>query len=261
MTGVISFGSTDLTTIGYVNLLDYLDIPDRRGGDQVIPFQNGELHVPKFYGSRVFTVGLTISAANLAAMETAMDTLRALIAIRTRQTLSLIMQDASVRTAQAIINKRINFKGYGPRVAKMTLEFAMAQPFFRLSTEVADNTVIVNASPKAWTVNNPGSIEEREATIVIDGPFSAVTIANATTSTSMTYTGAIGASETVTIAKTNGQWTAILSTGSANVIGGLTHTGDSDPLVFAPGNNTCSITSSGGDNSGTCRARFYAPYF
>lgn len=256
------FGNYDLSSFGAITLMDdYLDIPDTRGSNQVIPYQHGEIFVQKYFEARTLQFGIVIAGATLPIMEGLLEEFKKLIAPRTQQTLTQILANGTSRTALAIAERAMSTSRPAPNVTKLTLELNLAKPFFRDSTVIPDNTTTISSSPKAMTVTNPGSVEERDPTITIDGPFSTITITNTTNSTAVTYTGAIGASENVVIATAaTGEYTAVLSAGSLNVIGNVTHSGSTALLVLEPGINTLSITRTGGDNSGTVKISFYAPY-
>lgn len=255
------FGSTELTSIGVVTLInDYLDTPERRGDNQLIPFKHGKVFASKYYDERTLTFGIAIAAASAAALETAIETAKAALGVRNEATLEMTLEDTSKRTLQCSANRPLQINRMSANVAKLIIEFVASNPIWRSDTAIADNTTIINASPKAMTVTNTGTIEERDPTITIDGPFSSMTITNSTNGATLTYTGAIGAAETVTIGTLNGEFYATLSTGSANVIGNVDHTGSSALLPLDVGNNTLSIVSAGGDNTGTVKISFYPPF-
>lgn len=256
-----TYNGTDLSTLGNITLIDgYLDLPERRGENQVIPYRHGSTFVTKFYDERIIVFGIAVLGTSLSDLETKMKAIQTLFSERDRKTLSITYEDSTIKTAQVTVDKALQVSRT-QSLARIVVEFTMCEPFFRLSTIIADNTITINSSPKAMTVANPGTVEERDPTIVIDGPFSSMTITNSTTGAVLTYTGAIGTAETVTIATaTTGEYTAILSTGSANVIGNVTHSGASCLMNFYPGNNTLAITSAGGDNSGSVKVSFFAPY-
>jgi phage-related protein len=262
MTIIWKYNNVDLSTFGVITTFDdFLDLPEARGRNMMIPFQHGTRFTQKFYDERSLQMGITITAATADALETALGSLRALLAPRVEQTLSMTLADTTVRTVPASVNKSMQINRPVPWVAKLVIEFELSQPFFRLSTLIADNTVVVNSSPKAWVVTNPGTAIEYRPTITIDGPFTSITILNSINGVSLTYIGTIGAAETVIIsADANGNASAILSTGSANVISGVSHSGASALMIFNPGANTMSITSAGGNNTGTVKASFYPPY-
>jgi hypothetical protein len=262
LTTTYKFGGTALTTFGKVTLInDNLDIADRRGSNLVIPFSDGELFVPKFYGARTITFGIAMTAASATALEALFDTLHTLISPRTEQTLEMTLEDASVRNISATVNKRIDVNRITNTLARITIQFDCASPFWRLSTAIADNSTVINSSPKAMTVTNPGSVYEASPAIVIHGAFTAITITNSTNGASLTYTGAIGTAETVTIGVLNKEYYATLSTGSASVIGNVSHSGGKGMLFpINAGANTLAITSTGRDANSTVKITFNAPY-
>lgn len=256
-----SFGGTTLSSLGKVTLInDYLDVPERRGENQLIPYQHGKVFTKKFYDSRTMTFGMAITAASATALETTFDTMRALFAPLTQQILSNTREDGTIRTANAAVNKPIQVNRITNTLAKVVVEFDLADPIFRLSTAIADNTTVIDASPHAMTVTNPGTVEERNPTIIIHGAFTSITITNSTNGAILTYIGAISTSETVTIGTLNGEYYATLSTGSANVIGNVTHSGSPALMTFNVGANTLAITNAGRDGNSTVQVTFYAPF-
>jgi phage-related protein len=255
-----TYGGTDLSTFGNITVIDgYLDMPERRGDNMKIPLRNGTVHSRKYYDERTITFGIAIIESTLAALETKLDTIRALFAIPTQQTLSITFGDTTVKTVQATVDKALQVNRI-QTMARIVVEFTMCEPFFRLSTAIADNTTAITASPNAMTVTNPGTVEERDPTIIIHGAFTSITITNSTNGASLTYTGAIGTGETVTIGTLNGEYYATLSTGSANVIGNVTHSGSACLLPINVGANTLAITSTGKDANSTVKITFNAPY-
>jgi hypothetical protein len=257
-----TFGSTALTTYGKVTLInDYLDLAERRGENITIPYRDGRVFVQKFYDERKLSFGIALSTASATALETAIDALKAKVALPTQQTLAQTMEDTTVRNIQATVDELIEPDRITNGLMKYVLTFRCTSPYFRLSTAIADNTLAINATPKAMTVTNPGTVTERDPTIIIHGAFTSLTITNSTTGASLTYTGAISTSETVTIGTAaTGEYYATLSTGSANVIGNITHAGASCLLDFFPGANTLAIVNAGRDANSTVKISFNAPF-
>jgi len=254
-----SFGGTLLTTYGRITLInDYLDIPERRGENQLIPFRHGKIFVPKYYDERHMVFGIALQAMNAAALETTIDALKAKIAPRTEQTLSNIREDGTIRTVPASVDTPLQIERHGSNKALLTIDFTLAFPFFRLSTAIADNTTTINANPKAMTVTNPGGIEERDATIILTGPLSNTVITNSTNGCTLTYTGTIASPRVVTIQTVNGEFVATTDLG-VNVIGNITHAGASALMVFDIGSNSLSIAD-GTHTTGTVKVTFNAPY-
>lgn len=259
-TTAYSFGGTALSTYGTVTLLnDHFDIPERRGENIIIPFRHGTQFVRKYYGERKMTFGFIYRAASMTAMETTIDALHAKLAPLTQQTLSQTREDGSVRTASAAVSAPLQIERETPTVVRFVVEFTLPFPFFRLSTAIADNTTTINANPKAMTVTNPGTIEERDATIILTGPLSNTVITNSTNGCTLTYTGTIASPRVVTISTSaTGEYTATTDLG-ANVIGNITHTGASALMVFDVGANTLSIAD-GTATTGSVRVNFNAPF-
>ena len=256
-----TFGGTALTSLGKVTLInENLDIAERRGDNKVIPFRHGAVFNSKYYSERSITFGIAMTAASATALEALFDTLHTLISPRTEQTLAMTLEDASVRTISATVNSALDVNRITNTLARITIRFDCASPFWRGATAIADNTTAINASPKAMTVTNTGTVEERDPTITIHGAFTSITITNSTNGASVTYTGAIGTAETVTIGTLNGEYYATLSTGSTNVIGNVTHSGSAALLPLNVGANTLSITNAGRDANSTVKISFYPPY-
>jgi hypothetical protein len=254
-------GSTALATFGPVNVInDYLSTANRRGKNFTIPFRHGTVFVQKFYDEREMTFGITCTTASAGALETSLNTMRALFAPLTQQTLSMTMEDATIRNVLATVDKTIGIARLTPSVAKVTIEFRLTSPFWRLSTAIADNTTTINSSPKAMTVTNPGTVQERDPFIRIDGPFSTITINNSTNGTWVSYNGAITGAQYVIIQTVSGEYTATLHAAGTNVIGKVAHGGSASLLPIEVGANTLSILSTGGDNTGTVKIYFNAPF-
>ena len=257
-----TYNGTDLSTFGKITVIEgYLDMPQRRGGNQVIPFQHGTMHAGKYYDERRLAFGITINKSSASALETAFDDLRKLIAPRTQKTLSLTREDASVLTTQAIVDAPLQVSRVTNTLARLVVEFVMPRPYFRLSTAIADNTTTINTSPKSMTVTNPGTIEERDPTITLTGPLSNTVITNTTVGVSLTYTGTIAGGEVVTISTNSyGEFTATSTAGGGtNVIGNISHNGAAALMVLDVGSNTLSITDSTA-TTGTVKVSFHAPY-
>jgi phage-related protein len=255
-----SFGGTYLETFGNVTQInDYLDIPARRGSDMQIPFRHGSMFVKKFYDSRTMSFGIAVMEATPTALEAKLDTMRQLFAPMAQQTLSMTLEDATVRTASASVNRPMEVNKIAPNVARVVIEFELPYPIFRLSTEIADNTTTIDTDPHAMTVTNPGTVEERDPVITLTGPLENVVITNSTNGMTLTYTGAITAGQEVIIQTSNtGEYVARM-TGIANVIGNVTHHGDTALMVINVGANTLSIASAVA-TTGTVGISFHPPY-
>lgn len=255
-----TFGGTDLSTIGKITLIDdYLSTPVRRGRDQAIPFSDGQTFVTKYYDARTLSFGITINTASAAALETSLDTFRTLISPRYQQTLSQTLQNGQVRNIQAIVEKALQIKRIAPGIAQVVVDFICTEPYFRLSTAIASNTTTISANPTAMTVTNPGTVDEREPTIILTGPLQNTVITNSTNGLTLTYTGIIASPRIVTVSiDATGEYKCADDLAN-NLIGNITHTGDTCLMAFVPGANTLSIADST-HTTGTVQATFKAPY-
>jgi len=255
-----TFGGTSLASFGKVTLLnDYLDIAARRGENQVIPFRHGRRFVPKYYDERTLVFGIAVYKATANALEAAIDDMKKLFSVRTEQILAQTMEDATVRNAYATVNRKMEIQRRSNLIAMATVEFTLSSPIFRLSTPIADNTTVINASPKAMTVTNPGTIEERDATIILTGPLQNTVITNSTNGCVLIYTGTIASPRVVTISTAvTGEYVATDDLG-ANKINNITHSGASALMVFNTGDNSLSITDATA-TTGTIKITFNAPF-
>lgn len=253
------FGSTSLTSFGVVTQLDdSIDFASSRGDDIEIPFFHGKRFVKKFFDSRKIAFGIALSDSTAAALQTKLDNLRKLLAVRTEQILEFTLDDGTVRNAYASCNESISPQFESPLIARIVVIFTLSRPFFRLSTAIADNTLTIDASPKAMAVTNPGTIAEFDPTIILTGPLLNTVITNSTTGEVLTYTGTIASPRVVTISTINGEFAATDDLG-ANVIGNVTHSGSPLLMSFNPGANSLSITD-GTATTGTVKISFYAPF-
>lgn len=240
MANVWAFDGVDLETIGVITLLDdYLDLPDKRGNNQVIPFQDGTEFVEKYYDERVIQMGMTITAEDADALEVLLNTLRALLSSRSQKVLSRTLTDTSVQTVLASVEKKLQVTRPAPWIAKLVIEFELAQPFFSSDTP-SSSTETINANPFSMTVNNPGTVADHSPTITLTGPLENTLIRNLTNDVVLQYTGAIAGGEVVVIARVGGQWTALLDD-VTNVIGNVSHTGASAFMVLEVGDNELEI--------------------
>lgn len=260
MTTTWTFGGTALSTFGKVTLInDYLDLASKRGEDQLIPFRHGKIFTKKYYDARTLTFGIAVTASTATALETTFDNMRKLFSLQTQQVLASTREDTTVRNAYASVNAPMDVQRISALIAKVIVEFTLPDPIFRLSTAIADNTTTINTDPKAMVVANPGTIEERDATIILTGPLSNTVITNSTNGCILTYTGTIASPRVVTISTSaTGEYVATNDLG-ANVIGNITHSGASALMVFNPGNNTLSIADDTA-TTGTVKVTFNAPF-
>lgn len=254
-----AYGGVNLSTYGVVTMLDDdFDIPDRRGDNQMIPFNHGTVFNEKYYDQRKLAFGISMKASTNLAMETLIDSLKSNLSSRLQKTLAQTREDSTVRNILATVDSPIQIKREGGKFAKAVIEFTCPFPFFRLSTDIIDNTTTINTTPKAMTVTNPGNVEEVQPKIILTGPLSNTVITNSTNGLVLTYTGTITSPRIVTLQVINGQWVATddLATNKINL---FSHSGAAEYMRFEPGSNTLSIAD-GTHTTGTVKITFKAPY-
>lgn len=255
-----SFGGVELDTLGIVTLVsDSLKLPEKRGNNLLIPFMAGRVWVEKEFEQRNMTLGLEVAAESIEDLETRMDTLKKFFGRRALGLLSQTLEDLSTRSCYAEYTGDLSLTRISPVSVRMALDFTMPEPFFR-SNFLTSNEQTINASPKTYTLNNPGTAEERQAVITLTGPLSSPEITNTTNGVKVKYNAAIAGGHYVTIdidAET-GEYTAVDDL-SANVIGSVTHEGDVALFVLDAGANSISVTD-GMHTTGTVTIEFYAPW-
>jgi hypothetical protein len=257
-----AFNGIDLSTYGIVTLIDDdLDTAAKRGEDLLVPFQDGRKFRPKFFDSRSLIFGIAMKTATAAALETLIDHLKLnLISPRGQKYLVQTREDASTRRALASIERDYQLKRESHNFAQLVLDFELADPYFRSPTLIADNTLVINASPKTMEVTNPGTAEESNPTILLTGPLTNVLIVHPLLGTSLLYTGVIAGGAYVTIGTLNSRYYATHSS-LGNVMGNVTHPGDSALLRLSPGTDPNELTiTSDVYTTGSVKVSFYPPY-
>ncbi len=255
-----TYAGSALTSFGRVSLMDdYIDQPTRRGGNVVIPYKDGAVFSQKYYGERTIVFGIAIQTASATVLESTLDTMKKLLALRTQQTLSQTMTDTTVRTVLATVDGSLQPSRKNDRFLTAVLEFSLTQPYFRSNVQT-NGTVTMSAGTVAGTVVNSGTLEDNEPTLYLIGPLNNPAITNSTNSFSLTYAGSVpsGAGGTITIQNTAGQWVASNDL-NANKIGNLTHSGGASLMRLDAGTNIFSIVNAGG-TTGKVIFSFYPPY-
>lgn len=261
MTATWSFGGTDLISAGAYKVTvidDAQGSASPRGDNPEIPQREGRLHVNKYFEQRRLSLGMAVYASSVATFETNLNTLKALFGKRTRQTLSRIMADATTHSVSAEVIGDLNLVQTGPTSAKMTVDFLLADPFFRLSTKTTVTSTII-AATHSFTVTNGGNVQDRSAVITLTGGSSGLyypKITNATNGVYCGYNANIG--DGIPIVFDTANWT-VTQGGSGNLIVNAYHSGDSYFMVLEPGANTITVEASAYTGA-TIKFEFYAPF-
>lgn len=251
------FGDMALTSLGVITKLsDYLELPARRGDNILIPYQDGRIFLRKFFDQRVIQMGMALTEANAAALESKIEEIKILFGQPYQQLLRVRLEDATVRQAFACVDGGIDVVRLSAGVAKLVIPFKLADPYFRSEDQTSDETTI-DDNPKTFTIINPGTAEERKAIITLTGPLSHPIITNAMNGAALQFDDVLAAgADIVTI--DCGAFTAVDET-NANVIAKIIHTGDVCFLPLVAGDNDLTVED-GTATTGKVKFEFYAPY-
>ena len=250
------FGNVILSSFGHITELDsYLDIPPKRGGNIFIPFQDGNVHVPKFFDQKVISFGMEIVSDGVCDLEEKLDNLKMLLGVRGQQYLSNTMFQGGERRALAEVVTQLGVtRGSDPRVARVVIDFLLSGSFLRSAVLTSVETTI-NSTPKTFTINNPGTADERTAIITLTGPLDHAIITNTTNSIAVEYNNDLAGAGNVVVINCG-----TFATIPAGAIADIIHTGDTAFMVLAPGDNAFSVVSTGGHTTGKIKFEFYAPF-
>lgn len=253
------FGTTALDSFGPVTELEtYLDMPERRGDNILIPYKPGRVHTTKYFDQRILSFGIFIQGKTIGILEDNFDDLKKAFGAGTQQYLTGYFNNGSVRRALAEVVNDLSVSRPFPKVAKIVVDFLLSEPYLRSTTQETNN-VVINADPTATTITNPGTVAEVKPTIVLTGPLENTVITNSTNSVSLTYTGTIASPRIVTISiNSYGEWVASDDL-SANKIGLITHSGDPSLFRLDPGDNVLSIADNTA-TTGTVDINYYPPF-
>lgn len=259
MTTTWTYDGVDLATFGVITMNDdYLDVPDLRGENQTISNRHGNIYVPKFYSERSFQFGMAIRKDTAVLLEQAIDDLNILFSGRSEKLLTNTRADGSVRSILAKVDGKLQTKRESYKFLRAVINFKSAQPFFRGASYIADNTTVINASPKAMSVDNTGTVEECDPIIVLTGPLSNTVILNNENGVSLTYTGTIASPRIVTIQTVDGEYVATDDLG-ANKIANISHSGSESLMRLEKDVNSITVTDDT-HTTGSVKIYFYPPF-
>lgn len=264
MTSTWKFGSTDLTSLGAYNVINFEDaqmMPSRRGDNPIIPLREGRLHVKKIFDQRTLSLGMYIRGSSREDFEDKMDSFRLLFGKGERQTLQRTMADGSVRKAVAEVNGFM----VSPKsncYARVTIDFLMASPFFRDASGTSV-TVQIATSPQTLSITNIGTAEDRSAQILLTGPLSYPKLTNQITdpvtgeaaNVWVGYNGVIASGKQVEIDVAQGT----CEYDGSNALTALIHSGDPYFMVLKPGANSIKVETL--STGGYVSFIFQAPFF
>ena len=114
------FGTTALDSFGPVTELEnYLDTPERRGDNILVPYKPGRVHTPKYFDQRVMSFGIVMQGATIGILEDNFDTFKKELGVTGQQTLTAYFNNGSVRNVQAEFTNTMSVSRPFPTVARV----------------------------------------------------------------------------------------------------------------------------------------------
>lgn len=238
------------------NLSGAEDMAAVRGENPEVPLREGRTHVTKYYEQRTISLGMNIAGKVPIDFQSRLDVLKLLFGSRTQKVLKRQMADGTFRQANAEVTGTIGFDQLrGDHSGRFVVDFLLADPFMRSDVATAPAATTIDASPKTFTITNPGTAEDRSMIISLTGPLTNPRVDNLTNGTWVSFTGVASAGQVLVINVAN--FTAIKV--ADNVLDNILHAGDSYFFVLIPGDNSISVTSDV-TTTGTVGFSFNAPY-
>jgi hypothetical protein len=240
---------------GDATLTGYVQPPGRPAYDTY-----GTARVPR--DGREVTISGVFVSSSMTALDTLLDTWRAVVG--TRGLLTVTLASAATRTRYARLTALDLEIEPGPaRMQRFSMTYRLEGDIWLGTAHVGtgDDLVTLNTSPKVMTINNAGNAPVYNAVLTLTAGaanITAVTIANAATGyvSSVTYTGTVTAGQALVLDA--GAWT-VKNNGVdayAGITYGATHAVDG-LLVLGPGNNSITITLTGGSTDSTAAYAFH----
>jgi hypothetical protein len=244
-----------------------IGVPPKRGGNLKVPYIHGDRYRAKMFEPRVLSLpmwvrGLDKDTGLVPVGKTEkdqlfenMDYLSGLFCTRTQAALRRTWPDGTtVREAQAEILTEVDFHRVDPRMARLVVDFYLADPFFYGLVQTNELTDI-DAEPTTWTHTNLGTAPAVKMTITMTGPLAAPKIENLSNGVWLQYNGSIGGGETVVFDTT----AFTIVKGSENMISALRHQGAPQWMILERGGNSMRVTCDEAPN-GSVRIQYYPAY-
>jgi hypothetical protein len=262
----LSFDGTNLMTLAYnVRSLGIDEsLPDRRGGNILVPGINGRTYVSKDYEQRTIEIALwmhtrgtatssTVSAANAG---TNIETLTALFGGDGTHTLTRT-RGTTTLTATVEVQK-VRIQPLGPYHYNLGLSLVMPDPFwYATGTTTASGSVGSGTTTISAINNGTYPVERAIATFTTSAGTGITNLTLTSGSTWVKYTGVVDDGDTLII--DTGNFTATLN--GSSVLGSITHNTSYTRWLSIPrGTNNVVATVDGVSNYSNLTLSYQAPY-
>jgi hypothetical protein len=204
-----TFGGVRLSSLGAVTELDsYLDLPAKRNENAFVPQVDGRFHAKKFFDQKTVSFVIEVTAEDIERLEIKFDTIKQLFGSRSQQYLQYWSPTGIRRAYAEVVAPLLVARDTDALVAKIAVDFLLADPFFR-SNILYELETTIDASPHAYDPDNDGTAEVRDAIITFTGPSEHPKIEHQTSLVSVQYNNHLIADDFVVIDCRN--FTALLS--------------------------------------------------
>ena len=262
------YGGVDLNTKAWsvVGVPEGLGHPGLRGSNLQVPFQDGKRWIKKRYDERVIMLSMWVRGldpltgkvpsgqSETEALYNNIDYLAAVFGKRGQQPLKRILPGGVERQATAEVYRQVDFAKTQAGLAKFTVEFLLADPFF-YALEKTQEIKTVGAATYEWSHNNPGTAPVTNVTITLTGPLESPMLVCLENAIWLQYQGSIGNGESVVI-NTGG---FSCTKGGSNMLSAIKHGGDASWLTLEAGDNQLRVTST--LTGGSVKLEYYPAYF
>jgi len=264
-----TFDGTDLNNYAWKIMEMPESIPERRGGNVLVPGSRGRLYAPKYHDERSLVLRMYVNnkpttggARAQTNLLTNMQSLQKLFGAPGRKTLEKALVDASVIQIQAEVVEFVEFSHAAFNQYIFTLEFLLAESVWKPATTIEVSANIASDSQDV-VVDTLGTAPVVDAEIKIYQTAENVRLTNITHDENyFEFDGTIAS--TFRLEVDCGDWQALrygTTTASTNVTDRIIHAGESYWLRLLAGSNTIRVTSEVFTTAGSVVFTFRPAYY
>lgn len=246
----ITVGGVDLATFALLaRVVDVDDLPDVRGEDVAKTGLPGRQFLGKLLDSRTFQMIIVIlgqdadgavSTTPRRHARTNLDTLKAVLALRTQQTVTRLMPDGTTRSCVAECRSLAKVtQSNANQTMTFLATFTMADPYWYGASTTGPGSQTIAASPTDFTFTNPGNVRSHRMTIAFTGAITNPRLTNLTNGSWVDVVKVVAATKQLVIDPY--AFTALYD--GVDTIGTLTHGPTVAFLEMSPGANSMRVTA------------------